>query len=84
MTSIKSARLALGLSVEGMRVLLELGPYGDDTIRQWESGKREPPPSVQLLLRVLVAVPAARKLLKVDDLAERYPPRGVGRPKATA
>jgi DNA-binding transcriptional regulator YiaG len=39
--TIRRARLALGLTQAQLAVALELfGPYGKDTVRAWESGKR--------------------------------------------
>lgn len=58
---LKSARKSLGLSqAELARVV---GVDSDRTVRRWENAERDIPGSVEVLLRLLVELPAARRLV---------------------
>ena len=77
---LRAIRHGLGLSVEGLRIALDLGPNSDVTIRRWESGKQTPHPTTVLLLQILRDSAEARALAGIDELAEKYPIRGARGP----
>lgn len=78
-TDLRSIRLALGLSVEGLRRLL--GGVNGETIYRWERGLQQPLPPVLVLLDVLRRSSQARAIVGLDALQARYPARKGGRPK---
>ena len=51
---VASARLKLGLTQEAFAKLLDT-PVG--TVRGWEQGRRQPPPSAKVLMRVATKYP---------------------------
>lgn len=55
---LKSARHALGLSVEGFAQLMRVEGR---SVRRWEDGTRDIPGPAEAHLELLLAVPAARK-----------------------
>ena len=58
---LKSARKTLGLSqAEFARVV---GVASDRTVRKWEDAERDIPGPVDVLVRLLIALPAARRAL---------------------
>lgn len=61
---LKAARHALGLSAEGMARLVRV--QSGRTVRRWEAGERDIPGPVQVLIEVLLSLPAARKRLGVE------------------
>lgn len=78
-TNLKSARIALGLSVEGLLALL--GDVGRRTLERWESGGAPTPHSIVVLLDLLQRSPEARSVIGLEALQAQYPVRGAGRPK---
>lgn len=52
---VTSARIKLGLTQEAFAKLLDT-PVG--TVRGWEQGRRQPPPSAKVLMRVATKYPA--------------------------
>jgi DNA-binding transcriptional regulator YiaG len=78
---LKALRLSFGLSVEGLRRLLGLGPRGVDAIRRWERGDNAIRPETLRYLKTLEASADARRIAGVAALARQFPPRGKGRPK---
>lgn len=79
-STLKAARLALGLSVEALRRLL--GGVDEGTVRRWERGALPPPPAVMVLLDLLRRSPEARRIVGLAGLQAAYPVRRAGRPKA--
>jgi DNA-binding transcriptional regulator YiaG len=62
---LKSARTALGLSAEGFARLVRV--ESGRTVRRWEAGERDIPGPVQVLVDLLLALPAARGRCGVTD-----------------
>jgi DNA-binding transcriptional regulator YiaG len=77
---IAAARRKLGLSIEGLRILLRLGENSGKTIRRWQSGEQDVPGPVEAYLELLLRSPEARQAAGVDELARRYPAFTPGRP----
>lgn len=77
---IRRARKELGLSIEGLRVLLRLGEHSGKTIRRWQAGEQDVPGPVEAFLELLVKSPAARRVAGVDELARQFPAFTPGRP----
>lgn len=61
---LKSARHALGLSAEGFARLVRV--ESGRTVRRWESGERDIPGPVAVLVDVLLTNAAARRRLGVE------------------
>lgn len=40
-SQVRDARMALGLSIDGLAELLKMGRRGGTTVREWERGVRE-------------------------------------------
>lgn len=52
---VKAARQRLGLTQEGLaEALLIPGPYGKDTVRSWESGRRPISGPAQVAIELMV------------------------------
>ena len=77
---LRKARTKLGLSTEGLRVLLRMSESSGATIRRWQSGEFDVPGSVQLALELLLKSPEARKVAGIEELAARYPADTPGNP----
>lgn len=58
---LRVARQALGLSAQGFARLV--GIESGRTVRRWEAGERDIPGPLVVLLRVLLALRSARRLL---------------------
>lgn len=65
MSTLRQKREALGLSQPQFGRLLGLsGPNADRTVRRWEDGETAVPGTVEAILAVLDAVPAAAAVLR--------------------
>jgi DNA-binding transcriptional regulator YiaG len=58
---LKAARHTLGLSAEGFARLVSV--ESGRTVRRWESGERDIPGPIVVLVGLILALPAARKKL---------------------
>lgn len=63
-TELKSARHALGLSAEGFARLVRV--ESGRTVRRWESGERDIPGPVAVLVEAIMASTAVRRHFKVE------------------
>jgi DNA-binding transcriptional regulator YiaG len=61
--AIRDARQRFRLSADGFAKLV--GVESGRTVRRWEAGTRDVPGPVRVLMRLLLACPAARKMLGV-------------------
>ena len=77
---LRAARIELGLSIEGLRLLLRLGESSDKTIRRWQRGEQDVPGPAEAFLELLLRDDHARIAAGVDELAARYPAFKAGRP----
>ncbi|MDQ8196303.1 helix-turn-helix domain-containing protein [Coraliomargarita sp. SDUM461004] len=64
---VASARIQLGLTQEAFAKLLDT-PVG--TVRGWEQGRRQPPPSAKVLMRVATKYP--EQVLECAEAAAEY------------
>mgnify|MGYP001151306235 CR=1 FL=1 len=65
--SVTQARIQLGLTQEAFAKLLDT-PVG--TVRGWEQGRRQPPPSAKVLMRVATRYP--EQVLECAEDAAAY------------
>lgn len=62
----RAIRQSLGLSARGMASLLQLGVWGDRTVRRWEAADNDIPGPVVVLLHVLLKSAQARAVIGVS------------------
>jgi putative transcriptional regulator len=67
---VAQARMQIGMTQEAFAKLLNT-PVG--TVRGWEQGRRQPPPSAKVLMRVAAKYP--RQVLECAEEAATYRPR---------
>ena len=64
---VKAARHSFGLTASGFAQLMRMrGANAERTVRRWEDGSQDIPGYVTLVVEILVAVPAVRKLLGIS------------------
>lgn len=69
---LKSARAALGLSASGFAAFLRMeGVHAGRTVRRWESGEQDIPGYVEIIVDLVLTVPAVRKRLGVTLVEPR-------------
>ncbi len=62
----KRTRERLGLSIDELADLLELGSNGDRTIRRWEAGEKDIPGPAILVMELCSEIPEVREYLNLQ------------------